>query len=115
MLQVREALEVARITLLRSDKPGQHLAPQPPQAGVAFSAAVLLPQDPRADLEDSETLPITTTTTTTTMLVEGCSGRHRSQPLEAVTLEGAYSVAATPEEVSDRLTTSSKPAPSETL
>ena len=111
LLQVQEALEVARIILHRSDRPGQHLAPQPPQAGVAFSAAVLRPQDPRADLEGSVTLPITTIT----MLVGAYSGRRRSQPLEAVTLEVAYSVAATQAEVSDRLATSSKPVPSETL
>ena len=95
---------MARIILLHSDKPGQHLAPQPPQAGVDFSAAVLLPQHQRADLEDS-----------VTMLVGACSGRHRSQLLEAVALEGACSVAATQEEVSDPPTTSSKPVPSETL
>ena len=105
---------MARIILLRSGKPGQHLAPQPPQVEVAFSAAVLLPQDPRADLEDSVTLPIAITTTVT-MLVGGYSDRHRSQPLEAGTLEGAYSVAATQEEVLDRPTTSSKLVPSETL
>ena len=105
---------MARIMLLRSGKPGQLLAPQPPQAGVAFSAAVLLPQDPRADLEDSVTLPITIILVVT-MPVGGYSGRHRSQPLEAGTLEGAYLVAATQEEVSGRPTTSSRPVPSEAL
>ena len=72
----------------------------------AFSVVQQLPQEMLADLEDLVALPITTI-----HLVEVCSGQHKSQPLEAGTLEGAFSAAMQEDLV--RATTSSKPVPLE--
>ena len=107
-LQVQEASGLLRQTLLHLAKIGQRLAPPLRQAGAAFSAVVQLPLDPLALLEDSVALPITIT-----LLVEAYSGRHKSQPLEAGILEGAYSAVATQEEGSVRPITSSNPVHSE--
>ena len=87
-----------------SVKIGQPLAPQQLQAGAAFSAVVQLPQEPPADSADLEAVPITTI-----LPVEACLGPHQNQPLEAETLQEAYSAAATLEEGSVRRITSSKP------
>lgn len=101
MLQVQEALG---LTIPHLVKIGQPLAPQQLQAGAVFSAVVQLPQEPPADLEDLEALQ-----TTTILPVGACSGPHKNQPLEAETLQEAYSAAATLEEGSVRRITSSNP------
>ena len=93
---------MARLITLRLVKFVQPLAPQQLQAGAAFSAVVQLPQEPPPDLEGLVAL-----LTTITILVEACSGRHKSQPLEVRTLEAAYSAAATREDLA-RPTISSK-------